>query len=259
MQTPTNPLKQALAEGRPQIGFWLSMASTISSEICASAGFDWLVIDAEHGPQSLPGVMAQLQAVAPWPAHPIVRVPSSDPVTIKSFLDLGAQSLLVPMVETAEQAAAIVDAARYPPDGSRGIGGARAARWGRYPRYVHEANAQICLIVQVETVPALANIEAIAAVDGIDALFVGPADLAASMGHVGQPTHPDVLAAALDAFARIRAAGRAAGILTRDEAFARRSIEEGALIVGLGLDTLVLAAETAALAGRFKTSEAPPR
>lgn len=259
MQTPINPLKQALAEGRPQIGFWLSMASTVSAEICASAGFDWLVIDAEHGPQSLPGVMAQLQAIAPWPTHPIVRVPSSDPVAIKGFLDLGAQSLLVPMVETAEQAAGVVDAARYPPAGSRGIGGARAARWGRYPRYVHEANAQICLIMQVETVQALGNIEAIAAIDGVDALFVGPADLAASMGHVGKPNHPDVLAAALGAFARIRAAGRAAGILTRDEQFARRSIEAGALIVGVGLDTLNLAAQTAALADRFKTVQDPPR
>ncbi|MDB5698923.1 MAG: bphF2, partial [Alphaproteobacteria bacterium] len=237
MQTPTNKLKQALGEGRPQIGFWLALANPISAEICAGAGFDWLLIDGEHSPQSLPLVLAQLQAIAAYPAHPIVRVPSSDPVTIKTYLDLGAQSLLVPMVDTADQAAAIVNAARYPPAGNRGIGGARAARWGRYPRYIHEANDQLCLIVQIETVRGLDNIEAIAAVDGIDALFVGPADLSASMGHVGQPAHPEVQAAALDAFRRIRAAGRAAGILTRDEEFARRSIEHGALIVGVGVDT----------------------
>ncbi|WP_332812816.1 HpcH/HpaI aldolase family protein [Sphingomonas sp.] len=252
MQTPVNPLKQALAQGRPQIGLWMAMANPITAEICAGAGFDWLLIDGEHSPQTLPLVLAQLQAIAAYPGcHAIVRVPSSDPVTIKTYLDLGAQSLLVPMVDTAEQAATIVDAARYPPQGSRGIGGARAARWGRYPRYIHEANDQIGLIVQIETMRALDNIEAIAAVDGIDALFVGPADLSASMGHVGQPAHPEVQQATLDAFRRIRAAGRAAGILTRDEEFARRAIEHGALIVGVGVDTLVLAAQTSALAARF--------
>lgn len=252
MQTPINSLKKSLAEGRLQIGFWTAMASPICAEICAGAGFDWLLIDGEHSPQTLPLVLAQLQAIAAYPdCHAIVRVPSSDPVTIKTHLDLGAQSLLVPMVDTAEEAAAIVEAAHYPPQGSRGIGGARAARWGRYPGYVHEANAQIGLVVQIETTRALANIEAIAAVEGIDALFVGPADLAASMGHLGQPAHEEVQQATLDAFRRIRATGRAPGLLTRDEEFARRAIAHGALMVGVGVDTLALAAQTSGLAARF--------
>lgn len=252
MRTPPNPFKQALLEGRTQIGFWLGLAGPYSAEICAGAGFDWLLIDAEHGPQTVPGVLAQLQAIAGYPeCHAAVRVPSTDPTAIKQYLDLGAETLLVPMLETAAQAAAVVDASRYPPAGSRGIGGARAARWGRYPAYVREANDRVCVIVQVETATALENLDSIAALEGIDGVFVGPADLAASLGHPGAPGHPDVQAAVLDAFARIRAAGKAAGILTLDEALAGHYLDHGATFVAVGIDTLMLARGTSALAARF--------
>lgn len=252
METAVNRFKQALKARRVQIGFWLGLASPYSAEICAGAGFDWLVIDCEHGPQDLSGVLAQLQAIAGYPGcHPVVRVPSSEPVAIKQYLDVGAQTLLVPMVETAEEAAAIVDACRYPPQGSRGIGGARAARWGRYPRYLHEANEQVCILVQVENAVGLDNLDAIAAVDGVDGVFIGPADLAAALGFPGQPGHPTVQAATLDAFRRIGEAGKAPGILTRDEDLARKQIESGAMFVAVGVDTLMLAAQTSALAARF--------
>jgi 4-hydroxy-2-oxoheptanedioate aldolase len=253
MQTPTNRFKAALADGRLQIGFWLGLAHAYSAEICAGAGFDWLLIDAEHGPQDLGGVLAQLQVIAAYPGcEAVVRVASSDPVLLKQYLDLGAQSVLVPMVDTPEQAAAVVAACRYPPQGSRGIGGARAARWGRYPRYVHEANAQQCILVQAETARAIANLDAIAATEGIDGVLIGPADLSASLGFPGQPGHAEVQRVILDALARIRRAGRAAGILTRDRQLALRQIEAGACFVAVGVDTLLLAAETSRLAESFR-------
>lgn len=253
METPANSFKQALGQGREQIGFWLALGDGVSAEICAGAGFDWLVIDAEHGAQHLPGVLAQLQAIAAYPGcSAVVRVPGAGGEAIKQFLDIGAASLLVPMIESAEQAAAVVDAARYPPQGSRGIGGARAARWGRYPRYVAEANDRVCLIVQIETVAGLANLEGIAACDGIDGVLVGPADLAASLGHPGDVAHPAVQQAIIDAFGRIRAVGKPAGVMIRDEALARRYLEAGASFVAVGVDTLLLAGATSALAGRFR-------
>lgn len=252
MQTPSNPFKQALAERRKQIGFWLGLADPYSAEICAGAGFDWVVIDGEHGPQDLRTIVAQLQAVAGYPTcHAVVRTPSSDAVTLKQYLDLGAQTILVPMVDTAEQAQAVVRACRYPPAGIRGIGTARASRWGRYSDYLHTSNDQLCLLVQAETKEALAQLEAIAAVEGIDGVFVGPADLAASLGYLGQPSHPVVQEAVLDAFGRILAAGKAPGVLTRDEALARRYLDAGAVYVAVGVDTLLLAQHTSALAARF--------
>lgn len=252
METPANRFKQALGEGRVLIGLWLALGDPVAAEICAGAGFDWLLIDAEHGPQDIPGVLAQLQAIAAYPAsNAVVRVPSADAVAIKEYLDLGAETLLVPMIDSGAEAAAVVDAARYPPQGSRGIGGARAARWGRYPRYVAEANAQVCLIVQVETATGLANLEEIAGCDGVDAVLIGPADLAASLGHPGDVTHPTVQQAIFDALGRIRACGKPAGIMIRDEAMIRRCIDEGAAFVAVGVDTLMLAAATSALAERF--------
>ncbi len=171
---------------------------------------------------------------------------------IKQYLDLGLQTILVPMVDTPEQAQAIVRAMRYPPEGIRGMGGARASRWGRYPAYAKEANDQVCLLVQAESREALANLDAIAAVEGVDGIFIGPADLSASLGHVGNPDHPEVQAAIEDAIARIQRAGKAAGILTPDEALARKYLELGALFVAVGLDTNLLARSTSALAARFK-------
>ncbi len=259
MQTPTNPFKQALAEKRTQIGLWLGLADHYTTEICAGAGFDWLLIDGEHSPNDLRSILQQAQVIAAYPdSHAIARVPvghgNIGTALIKQYLDLGIQTLLVPMVDTAEQAANLVRAMRYPPDGIRGMGGARASRWGRYPGYPKEANAQVCLLVQAETRESLDNLDAIAAVDGVDGVFIGPSDLSASLGHVGKPDHPDVQAVIADAIGRINRASKAAGILTPDEAMARKYIELGATFVAVGLDNNLLAKATSALAAKFKTS-----
>lgn len=261
MKTPVNTFKQALQDGRAQIGLWLGLASPYSTEICASAGFDWLLIDGEHAPNDINSILAQLQVIAGYPgSHAIARVPMGHghigEALIKQYLDIGVQTLLVPMVDTPEQAAALVRAARYPQNdgkgGIRGMGGARASRWGQYPTYVHDANAQVCLLVQAETQTALDNLDAIAATEGVDGVFIGPADLSASMGHVGDSGHPEVQAAISDAIERIRKAGKAAGILTADEAQARSYLELGATFVAVGLDIHLLATSTRALAARFK-------
>jgi len=257
MQTPANPFKQALAAKRAQIGLWLGLADSYSAEICAGAGFDWLLIDGEHSPNGLQSILQQAQAIAAYPgANAIARVPlghgDAGTALIKQYLDLGVQTLLVPMVDTPEQAKAIVRAMRYPPDGIRGMGGARASGWGRYPAYAKEANDRVCLLVQAETREALANLDAIAAVDGVDGVFIGPADLSASMGHMGNPGHAEVQAAFEDAIARINRAGKAAGILTPDETLARKYLDLGALFVAVGLDTNLLVRTTTALAARFK-------
>lgn len=265
MQTPVNPFKQAIANGQAQIGLWLGLANPYTAEICAGAGFDWLLIDGEHAPNGLTDVLAQLQAIAAYPgANAIARVPfghgDAGAALIKQYLDLGVQTLLVPMVDTPEQAAALVRATRYPQDddvndpqrGIRGMAGARASRWGRYPQYAKEANEQVCLLIQAETTLALQNLDAMAAKPGVHGVFIGPADLSASMGHVGNPGHPEVQAAIEDAIARIRKAGKAVGILTSDEAQARHYLALGALFVAVGLDTQILARNTSALAARFK-------
>ena len=259
MHTPVNPFKRALAERRPQIGLWVGLASAYTAEICAGAGFDWLLVDGEHSPNGLSDVLAQLQAIAAYPAsHAIARVPVGDPVLIKQYLDLGAQTLLVPMVDTAEQAALLVRACRYPPEGMRGMGGARASRWGRYTDYPHAANAQVGLLVQAETRLALDNLDEIAATPGVDGVFIGPADLSASLGHVGNPNHPEVQAAIENAIARILAAGKAPGILTSDEAQARHYLALGAVFVAVGLDSQILVRHTSALAAKFKSDLPAP-
>jgi len=240
-----NPFKAAIARGEPQIGLWLSMANPYGAEICATAGFDWLLIDGEHAPNDVRASLAQLQAVAPYRGQPVLRSVNSDPALIKQLLDIGAQNLLVPMVDTPEQARAIVAATRYPPQGVRGVGAAvaRVSRWGARADYVHRANDEVCLLVQAETVTALANLEAICAVDGVDGVFIGPADLAASMGHLGQPQHPEVQAAIDDAIHRIHASGKAAGTLTGDVAAAHRYLDLGARFVAVGIDvTLMISA-----------------
>ena len=265
MQTPKNLFKQALADKQPQTGLWLSLASPYTAEICAGAGFDWLLIDGEHAPNDVPSILAQLQALAAYPGtHPVTRVPMGHgkigEMLIKQYLDVGVQTLLVPMVDTPEQAQAIVRAARYPGadglGGIRGVAGGRAARWGRYPRYVHEANDRLCILVQAETRTALENLEAIAEVDGVDGIFIGPADLSASMGHRGNPGHPEMQALMEDATRRIVRAGKAAGNLTPDEVTARRYLEWGATFVAVGLDTVTLARETSRLASAFSNPQA---
>lgn len=266
MQTPTNPFKQALAARRVQIGLWLGLANPYSAEICAGADFDWLLIDGEHSPNSLKDLLAQAQAIAAYPgSHAIARLPVGDTALIKQYLDIGLQTLLVPMVDTPEQAAQLVRACRYPQaddvsgqGGVRGMAGARASRWGRYPNYAKEANAQVCLLVQAETRAALTHLDAIAATPGVDGVFIGPADLSASLGHVGNPGHPEVQAAIEDAIARILRAGKAPGILTTDEAQARHYLALGAVFVAVGLDTQILARQTSALAARFKADVPTP-
>ena len=260
MQTPVNPFKAAIAANQAQIGLWVSLGSPYSAEICAGAGFDWLLIDGEHGPNDTLTLLSQLQAMAPYASHPIARVPMGHgevgEMLIKQYLDIGVQTLLVPMVDTAEQAARIVRAARYPQNdgkgGIRGMAGARASGWGRRANYYHEANAQVCMLLQVESVEGMKNIDAIAQTEGVDGVFIGPADLSATMGHVGNPGHPDVQAAIEHAIARIHHAGKAAGILTANEALARRYLELGCSFVAVGLDTSLLVQATSALATKFK-------
>lgn len=253
MNNRENGFKHALKTGSTQIGFWLTLADPYTTEICAGAGFDWLLIDCEHAPQSAPLVLTQLQAIATRSGvHPMVRVASKNTDSVAVLLDLGARNLLVPMINTAAEAEAVVQACRYPPDGHRGVGGGRAAGWGRDPEYVRRAHDDVCVVTQIETGVALENIEQIAAVDGIDGLFVGPADLAASLGHLGNPDHPDVRAAVLDAMRRIRSAGKAAGILTLSEEFVHQSLKAGASFVAVGIDSHLLAKQTSALAARFR-------
>jgi 4-hydroxy-2-oxoheptanedioate aldolase len=262
MLTPVNTFKQALKDKRPQIGLWMSLISPSATEICALAGFDWLVIDGEHAPNDLRSIQAQLQTLAAYPAsHPVARVPVGHghvgTALLKQYLDLGAQNIIVPMVDTAEQAAQLVQAMRYPQDdglgGVRGMAGARASRWGHYPDYYQRANQEVCLIVQAESREALNNLDAIAATPGVDGVFIGPADLSASMGHVGNAAHPEVQAAIADAIARILKAGKAPGILTPDRQLAAHYLSLGAVFVAVGLDTQILMRQTTDLAAHFKT------
>jgi 4-hydroxy-2-oxoheptanedioate aldolase len=257
MNTPANPFKQALRERRRQIGLWLGLGDAYSAEICAGAGFDWVLIDGEHSPNDLRSTLRIAQAVAAYPqTHAVARVPMGHghvgQMLIKQYLDIGLQSLLVPMVDTAEQAEEVVRAMRYPPQGVRGMGGARASRWGRYADYAQRANDEVCLLVQVETTTAIDNIEAIAAVDGVDGVFIGPSDLAASMGHVGHNTHPEVQKLIDSAIRRIAECGKAPGILTQDEALARHHLEVGALFVAVGVEHVLLNRAATQLAARFK-------
>lgn len=248
-----NRFKDALAARRAQIGLWLSLADAYSAEICATAGFDWLLVDMEHAPNDLRSALAHLQALAPYPGHAVVRAANGDPAIIKQLLDIGAQTLLVPMVDTAEQARAIAAATRYAPEGMRGVGAAiaRVSRWNARPDYLARANDEVCLLVQAETVTALANLEAICAVDGVHGVFIGPADLSASMGHRGNPGHPEVQAAIERAIRTIAASGKAAGILTGDTAQARRYLELGATFVAVGIDVTLLAQAVRARAAEF--------
>ena len=259
MQTPPNPFKRAIASPGACIGLWLGLADPYAAELCATAGFDWLLIDGEHGPNDLRSMLSTLQAVAPYAAHPVLRIPQGDATLIKQVLEIGATTLLVPMVETAEQARALVRATRYPPQGIRGVGSglARSSRWSAFPGYLQEANDSVCLLLQVETVAALSQLDEIAAVEGVDGVFIGPSDLSASMGYLGNPGHPQVQAAIEDAIARILRAGKAPGILSVDEQLARRYIELGARFVAVGVEATLLARATRALAAKFKEDGSP--
>ena len=240
MDLPKNHFKAALAAGRDQIGMWCSLPGGAQAELMATCGFDWLLIDCEHAPIDLATVQAMLQAIAPYQTQAVVRPGWNDPVEIKRLLDLGAQSLLIPYVENAEEAARAVAATRYAPQGMRGVAGlTRASRYGSVADYIPRAHEEICVMVQVESLAAVSQIEAIAAVEGVDAIFVGPADLSASMGHPGELSHPEVRRTVTEAIARIRAAGKPASIVTT-EALLPEAIAAGVNVPAVGIDTAVL-------------------
>ena len=249
-----NAFKDALKAGRPQIGLWLGLCSSYSAELLAGAGFDWLLIDGEHAPNNVPTVLTQLQAIAPYPSQPVVRPSWNDPVQIKQLLDVGAQTLLVPMVQNAEEARLAVRATRYPPAGIRGVGSAlaRASRWGRIDDYAAQADREMCLLVQVETKCGYENLEAILAVEGVDGVFFGSADLAASYGYLGQSTHPEIVAAIEVGLRKVRAAGKAGGVLCSDKALNARYIDAGARFVAVGVDALLLAGATTELLRSYR-------
>jgi 4-hydroxy-2-oxoheptanedioate aldolase len=242
---------------RPLVGMWVCSGSPVVAEICAGSGLDWLLIDMEHSPNGLESVLAQLQAVAAYQVTPVVRVPIGDVVTIKQVLDLGAQNLLAPMVSSADEARAVVEAVRYPPRGRRGVGSmlARSARWGRVDGYVTDADEHVSLVVQIETVAGVEAAEEIADVDGVDAVLVGPADLAGSMGLLGQQRHPDVVAAIGRSFDAVRRAGKPVGVNAFDPSAAREYVEAGAAFVAVGADVTLLAQGSDALRERVAPHE----
>jgi 4-hydroxy-2-oxoheptanedioate aldolase len=258
VEVPVNRLKRALYDGQPQIGLWSTLTSPVATEVVAGSGFDWVLLDTEHAPNDVTSVHRQLQAMQGSAASAVVRPYWNDAVLFKRLLDIGVQSLLVPFVQNADEARLAVAATRYPPQGVRGVATTiRANRYGRAKDYLHRAHDEICVIVQVETPQAIANVEAIAAVDGVDGLFIGPSDLAASMGHLGDNGHADVRGEIERAIRRIRATGKCAGILAPVEADARHWLELGCLFVGVGNDTGILARQTEALAAKFKCAQIP--
>ncbi|NYT66694.1 HpcH/HpaI aldolase/citrate lyase family protein [Alcaligenaceae bacterium] len=250
---PSNSLKQALAQNRKQIGLWCSLGSNITAEIVAGSGFDWLLIDVEHSPNDLRSVLVQLQAMAPYPLEPIVRLPNADPILIKQYMDIGARSLLIPSVDSAEEAKNIVAATRYPLGGIRGVSiSQRANRYGRVANYHQNAERDICVVVQIESAAAVNAAQAIAEVEGVDALFVGPSDLSTSMGHLIQPGVEEVQAAIVSVHAAARRAGKPVGILAPVEADALRYLEMGYTMVGVGSDQGLLTSAADKLACRYK-------
>lgn len=256
MPAPKNTFKGALKNQHSQIGLWLGLANHYTAELIASAGFDWLLIDGEHAPNTLQTMVGQLQAIAPFVSHPIVRPAWADDVALKQILDLGVQTILAPMVESAKQAEQIVRATRYPPEGIRGVGSAlaRASQFNRTADYLTTANQEICVLVQIESKTAVAELDAILAVEGVDGVFIGPADLSASLGYIGQPNHPEVVKVIESCIAKIVAAGKAPGILMADPVQANRYLEAGALFVAVGSDTGLLMNSTRALVQKFKTT-----
>ena len=252
-EMPANRFRQGLQSGRTQYGLWLGIPDTSAAEIVAGSGFDWVVVDHEHGAFDLSGVMAHLQAMAPYDVAPVVRPVDDNAALLKKLCDIGAQSFIVPMIDTAEQAARVVAAVRYPPDGQRGMGTslARAARWNNVSGYLDRANDEMLVVVQAETTTAIDNLDDIANTDGVDGVFIGPSDLSASMGHVGNASHPEVVETIRDALRRIRAAGKHAGLLCLDEAGIADYESCGANFIGVGVDTLLLGNAARKLAGRF--------
>ncbi|MBD0416796.1 aldolase/citrate lyase family protein [Oryzicola mucosus] len=253
MLLQSNIFKRALAERRKQLGLWITLSTAFAVEVVAETGYDWLLLDTEHSPGDVLTVLAQLQALSGYPVHPVVRPASNDQVLIKRYLDFGVRTFLIPFVQNAQDARAAVSSIRYPPRGIRGVSAlTRATQFGRIKDYFERIEQEVCLLVQIETEQALENIEEIAAVDGVDGIFIGPADLAASMGLIGQPGHPRVLDAVAEALKRINAADRPAGILSSDKAFAKQCLDLGADFVAIGIDVAILARGAELLANEFR-------
>ncbi|UWQ62302.1 HpcH/HpaI aldolase/citrate lyase family protein [Leisingera caerulea] len=254
MPAPKNPFKQALSQGKRQIGCWMSFADGQLAEIMGTCGFDWLVIDGEHAPNDIRSIRDQLMALAASPSHPVVRVPVGETWMIKQVLDAGAQTVLVPIVESADQARELVRACHYPPKGVRGVGAtaARATMFGSVSEYIQTADQEVCLLVQVENRAGMAALDEILQVEGIDGVFIGPADLSTDMGHQGNSAHPEVREVIADAITRIKAAGIAPGILgTTDEA-TQAYADMGAQFLAVGIDVMVLARNARDLAAKWK-------
>lgn len=253
METPVNKFKHAIRDMKPQVGLWSSLCNYIASEAVAHSGFDWILLDTEHSPNELPMVHTQLMSLVGGTATPIVRPAWNDMVLIKRFLDVGAQTLLLPYVQNADEAKNAVRYTRYPPAGVRGVSGmSRATGYGRYKDYVKRVHDELCVLVQVETRAAMSQIEAIAAVEGVDGVFIGPNDLAADMGYLGNWQHPEVWKVMEEAAKRIRKAGKAPGILV-GEADGKRCFDMGYVFVAVGADTALLARGADALAAKFKS------
>lgn len=257
MPAPMNPFKKALKRGEMQFGCWLGLGDTFSAEIMGQAGFDWVVVDGEHGPNDLRSILAQLQVLSATDSHAVVRLPVGETYMVKQMLDAGAQTLLIPMVETVEQARQLVRDVTYPPHGDRGVGYAlsRAARFSTITDYGTTADAEICLLLQVENLRGLAALDEILALEGVDGVFIGPADLAADMGHMGNAAHPDVQATIMDAIARIKAAGKAPGILSTRDEMTNDAIAAGAQFVAVGADVLLLGNAARALAKKWQATK----
>ena len=255
MPAPKNPFKEALAKGERQIGCWMSFADGQIAEIMGTCGFDWLVIDGEHAPNDIRSIRDQLIALTASPSHPVVRVPVGETWMIKQVLDAGAQTVLVPIVESADQARELVRACHYPPKGVRGVGAtaARAPMFGSVSEYIQTADQEVCLLVQVENRAGIDALDEILQVEGIDGVFIGPADLSTDMGHQGNPAHPEVRAAIADAITRIKAAGIAPGILGVSEEATQAYLDMGAQFLAVGIDVLVLAQNARALSQSWKS------
>jgi len=249
-----NKFKTAIKNGQKQYGIWNGIPHSYAAEILAGSGFDWVLIDAEHGPFSMDQIIIQLQAMSRYDVSPILRMPNADPVYMKTLMDAGVQSFIIPMVESGETAKLIAKAVRYAPDGIRGVGTAlsRAAQWNRVNDYFKLANDQMCVIAQVESLEGVDALDDILSVDGVDVVFLGPADLAGTMGHLGNPSHPDVKAKVNECLQRIVKSGKVAGVLTSSKALISEYSDIGATMIGVGLDTIILAKATKELAEFYK-------
>jgi 4-hydroxy-2-oxoheptanedioate aldolase len=263
MHMPRNGFKAALASDATQYGIWAGFATGYAAEIVAGLGYDWMLIDGEHAPNTVPGVLNQLQTVAPYATAPVVRAVNGDASLIKQLLDVGAQTLMIPMVETAEQAQALVRAMRYPPHGIRGVGGGltRATRWDAVEHYLNTAHQELCLIVQVESRLGVENVAAIAAVEGVDAVFIGPADLSIGLGHPGNPGHPEVQERIRQAVDATLAAGKVSGILAPNEDDARRYQAWGCRFIAVAIDISLLRQSALDTLARYRPADtkAPSR